>query len=92
MEEFQLSESDEDSDQSFDIYGADPVFESKEKLDEFMASCNLEKSKGLDENVAGDDFLVDAQNKIEKNCTCNKCEDIWSDLFPHICCQQIKPG
>ena len=41
MEEFVLSESEEDSDDTFDVYGADPVFNSKDELDDFMASCNI---------------------------------------------------
>ena len=43
MEEtLQLYETDEFSDDEDDIYGADPVFESKEELDKFMASCDIQ--------------------------------------------------
>ena len=91
MEEFQVSDSDEDVDEAFDIYGADPTFKSKEELDEFMASCKLEMSKKTERNET-EEICFDAHSKIIKKCTCSNCEDIWSENFEHICCQQIKPG
>ena len=90
MEEFQLSESDEDVDESFDIYGADPVFDSKEELDQFMASCKIELSKDSEKSKS-EEIHFDAQRNINNICTCMHCEDIWSEDFEHVCCQQVKP-
>ena len=86
QEEIAFSDSDQDSDG--DIYGADPVFKSKEDLDKFMRSCKIQTSR-----TSGDkeELNFHAQRSIKKNCTCGKCQDIWSGDFEHICCQQIKP-
>ena len=88
MEEtLQLYETDEFSDDEDDIYGADPVFESKEELDKFMASCDIQyvkKSDCVEEKVC-----YEQQKGLDKLCSCGKCEDIWSGDFQHLCCQQI---
>ena len=91
MEEFRVSESEDESDESFDVYGADPVFESKEELDEFMANCQIKRTEVSEELNEKDEIFFETQKKIKKDCTCCKCEDIHSDDFEHICCQQIKP-
>ena len=90
MEEFILSESEEDSDDTFDVYGADPVFNSKDELDDFMASCNIERGKKGSNKESKEKVFYEEQKKVKKNCTCKNCEDIWSDDFQHICCHQVK--
>ena len=43
MEECLLSDCEFDSDESFDLYIDEPTFETKEQLEEFMKSCNLQR-------------------------------------------------
>ena len=86
QEEIALSDSDQESDG--DIYGADPVFKSKEDLDEFMRSCKIQTSMKSGDK---EELSFHAQRSIKKNYTCGMCQDIWSGDFEHICCQQIKP-
>ena len=91
MEDFQISESEEDSDESFNVYGADPVFSTQKELDEFMTSCNSKRVNKSVDQVELDEVFCEKQKTVKKNCSCNKCEDIWSGSFEHICCHQIKP-
>ena len=51
MDEFQLSDSEASDENVEDLYGDDPVFESKEELDEFMAGCDLGRKKSEKENA-----------------------------------------
>ena len=82
MEEFQFSDSE--SDKSCDLYGDDPVFETKEDLEEFLQSCDIQRGKqDVDEHIC-----FDQVQGIAKECTCGRCEDIWSGDFEHLCCQQ----
>ena len=88
MEELLLSESDDSDESEYDVYGADPVFASRQELDAFMASCNIQKGAATQ---SGDDRVsYIEQKKIKKSCTCGKCDNIWSGDFEHICCQQIE--
>ena len=84
MEEFEFSDSE--SEISCDLYGDDPVFETKESLDEFLRSCDIQRGKrDVEENIC-----FDQVKGISKNCSCERCEDIWSGDFEHLCCQQGK--
>ena len=77
MEEtLQLYEPDEFSDD-----------ESKEELDKFMASCDIQYVKKSD--CVEDKVCYEQQKGLDKLCSCGKCEDIWSGDFQHLCCQQI---
>ena len=89
MEELNLLESDviDNTDMPFDVYGADPVFASKQELEEFMANCSIKK--GDRAGAREDKVCYEQQSKVKKLCTCGKCQDIWSDKFEHICCQQV---
>ena len=89
MEELEFSESEDEIDDISDLYGADPVFNTKEELSKFMASCNIEKSKKYENQHKSDTICYEDQKRIKKKCTCGKCENIWSDSFEHICCHQI---
>ena len=40
-EDYLPSESEEESDGEFDLYGEDPIFKTKEDLDSFMKSCDI---------------------------------------------------
>ena len=86
QEEKAFSRSDQDSDG--DMYGADPVFKSKEDLDEFMRSCKIQTSRKSGDK---EELNFHAQRSIKKNITCDMCQDIVSGDFEHICYQQIKP-
>ena len=85
MEESQVSDNEFDSDESLDLFGDDPCFDTKEELDLFLKSCNIAKKEKDFENVC-----FELQNKIDKECSCDVCEDIWSGGFQHLCCQQIE--
>ena len=58
-----LSDSDTDSDIGKDLYCDDPSFESREALDAFFVSCNIEKVKPghQDENV---DYEPSGEQKV----------------------------
>ena len=86
MDESEVSDFEFDSDKSIDLYGDDPVFETREELDSFMKSCKVEhfKNKEFEDNIC-----FEQQEKVVKDCTCGLCEDIWSEDFEHICCQQV---
>ena len=85
-ENFLDFDCDSESDENCDLYGDDPVFETKEDLDAFLGSCHLEKVKPCDKEVN----VCYEHSGMEKNCTCGFCEDIWSGQFQHICCKQKK--
>ena len=85
-----MSESEDESEEAFDIYGADPVFDSKEELEEFMKSCNIQLLRKDNDHDKNDPICYDTQKKIEAKCSCGNCEVIWSGDFQHICCQQIE--
>ena len=86
MEECLLSDCEFDSDESFDLYIDEPTFETKEQLEEFMESCNLQRKNPEEPE---DEVCYELQKDTKKECSCNMCEDIWSHGFQHICCQQI---
>ena len=93
MEEFIISDSDSEEESEgggFDVYGADPVFQTREELNQFMASCNIQQGKKGSNLEPEEKIFFKEQKKNQKSCTCQKCEDIWSDEFQHICCHQIK--
>ena len=82
-----LSESEEDSDTV--LHGADPIFSTKEELDQFIASCNIQKGRERGSEDWGR-VCFDRQSKIKKDCTCGQCSEIWYGDFEHICCQQVE--
>ena len=90
MEEFMLSDSDSDEGEDFDVYGADPIFETRGELEQFMATCNIQKTEKDSKLEPSERICYDDQKKIKKNCTCDNCEDIWSEEFQHVCCHQIQ--
>ena len=81
-----MSDCEFESDDSGDLYDDDPIFESKEELEDFMSSSKVEKKS--DEN--DDPISFELQSNVNKECVCHCCDDIWSGTFEHICCQQIK--
>ena len=85
-----MSESDEEIGESFDLYDADPVFETKEDLATFLASCNIQMVDEAEDKSEEGKICYNAQKKIEKKCSCGKCDDIWSEDFQHICCHQME--
>ena len=86
MEDFHLSDLDCDtkSDDSVDLYGEDPVFESKEELEKFMESCDL----GVRNESEEEEVCYELTEGIENSCTCKMFEDIWSHGYEHLCCHQ----
>ena len=80
-EVYNLSDSEVESD-CFDPYECDPVFQTKEELDKFLKTCNIQK------NVDSDDEDIDYVFKVKKKCSCGQCADIYSGNYEHICCQQ----
>ena len=85
-ENWQLSDSDDMGEESdiFDPYETDPVFDTTEELQEFLASCDQSKAGELDEEKID----YELHQSVQKVCTCGQCADIWSDGFQHVCCQQ----
>ena len=81
MEEFVMSESDEEIGESFDLYDADPIFDTKEELESFLASCNIQKVDKADNKREEEKVCYNAQKKIEKKCSCGKFDYIWSQDF-----------
>ena len=80
MEESNLSTEEDDC---IDPFDSDPLpFQSKEQLDKFMKSCNIKPA------VNSDDEYVDFTAKAIKHCTCEKCVDMYSGSYEHICCHQ----
>ena len=83
-EPWQFSESEDDME--FDPYEDDPVFETNEELQNFLGSCDLGKVKEADE----ENIDYDSTRCMSKVCTCDKCEDIKSevnqdDWYEHFC-------
>ena len=80
MEESNLSTEEEDF---IDPFDSDPLpFQSKEQLDKFMKSCNIKPAENTDEED------VDFTAKFVKHCSCEKCVDMYSGSYEHICCHQ----
>ena len=68
-------------------YEHDPSFKSKEELEHFLKGCNNRiesESDSEDENV---DY--ESWRGIRKLCQCGHCENIVSNGFEHLCCQQM---
>ena len=66
-------------------YEHDPPFKSKEE--HFLKGCNNQiesESDSEDENV---DY--ESWRGIRKLCHCGHCENIVSNGFEHLCCQQM---
>ena len=86
IEEDQISDCEFGSDDSMDLFGDDPCFETEEELNSFIKSCNIQRRLNQDFE---DNICIGQQKQIEKKCSCEMCENIWSGEFEHICCQQI---
>ena len=86
-EDYLPSESEEESDGEFYLYGEDPIFKTKEDLDNFMKSCDVKmvKKTGIE-----DEFVFLQEEGVVKHCTCGSWEDIWSGNIQHLCCQQVQ--
>ena len=69
---------------NYDPYCSDPVFKSKEELEDFMSGCNLSTVKDIED----EDFDFESVKNVKKVCTCGQCEDVWSDQLEHLCRQQ----
>ena len=68
-------------------YEHDPSFKSKEELEHFLKGCDNRiesESDSEDENV---DY--ESWRGIRKLCHCGHCENIVSNGFEHLCCQQM---
>ena len=86
-EQWQLSESEEEEQMDqFDPYQLDPTFRSNEELELFLDGCDLAKAKDSDE----EEIDYEKFKSVKKVCTCNRCADIWSGDYEHVCCQQTE--
>ena len=81
MKEFNFSDSEEEGDHPFHIYGDDPKFRNKDELEKFLSSCKNEKRT----NEASENMSFQSHLNIVKNCTSNKCEDILK-ISPVLLC------
>jgi hypothetical protein len=81
MEEGNISFEEED--EFLDPFACDPPpFKSKEELDKFMKTCNIKPADNSDNED------VNFMTVLTKSCTCDKCVDMWSGDYEHICCHQ----
>ena len=87
MEESQVSDKEFDSDESLDLYGDDPCFQTKEELESFMRSCNIKQNE---KEFVGENVFYELHKEIVRECSCGVCQDIWSEGFQHLCCQQVE--
>ena len=86
--DFQLSdlELSSESDVSLDLFEDDPTFETAEVLEAFMKTCDVSKADASGESIC---WKKAKDAGVRKICTCMNCQDIWSEGFEHLCCQQI---
>jgi hypothetical protein len=56
----------------------------QDELDQFYQSCDLSKYQDSDEDIVD----YESFKSIKKNCTCGKCQNIWSEKYEHVCCHQ----
>ena len=80
----QLSDNSGDDD-ILNPFDTDPVFQTKEDLEEFKATCDL-KAADSDHEEVEYDYSV---KKVCLENTCGKWKDICSKDYEHMCCQQF---
>ena len=82
QEQWQCSDSEEEEEGDPSTW--DPCFETQDELDQFYQSCDLTRYQDSDEDIVD----YESFKSIKKNCTCGKCQDIWSENYEHVCCHQ----